>query len=263
MARWPRPTPSASARLTSPNADAARAINNGANALRRHAPFAAAAGRPLRLPGPGALGRGGSLRHHLRRRHRAQHLGGRRADFLELRRENPDRAEPPPSANAARHARHLRAGRSAASPRDSHLSRLRPHRLAAGHGGSVEDRRRGRNRPATTKRAASAKPTPATEQIGQNVAEFLVGEMRAGRIPKTLPAAAIRRGRHRQLGAGRAGQPSRNPGLRDVHRGAAGFRGRFARERTLQFRLHLLADAQPAGHAPQSSTTSNSSAPGS
>jgi len=29
-------------------------------------------------------------------------------------------------------------------------------------------------------------PTPATEKIGQNVAEFLVAEMRAGRIPKSF-----------------------------------------------------------------------------
>ena len=29
-----------------------------------------------------------------------------------------------------------------------------------------------------------SQPTPATEQIGQNVAEFLAGEMHAGRIPK-------------------------------------------------------------------------------
>ena len=70
--------------------------------------------------------------------------------FLQQGREDPHRTEPSPSAHAARHARYLRAGRSAASPRDPHLCGLRPHRLAGHQGGpAAQDRGRRGDRPRT------------------------------------------------------------------------------------------------------------------
>ena len=86
-----------------------------------------------------------------------------------------------------------------------------------------------------------SEPTPETRQIGANVADFLVERDAGGADPAVVPAAAVGRGRHRQLGAGRHRRALRDPGLPDVHRGAAGLGHRPARVRALQLRLDLLA----------------------
>ena len=112
---------------------AALADQRRQGALRRHAPVAAAAGGALRLPGQGPLGRHRSLRPDQRRWRRAQHGRRRRADLPARGREGADRVELDPPADAARHARHLRAQGSARAPRDSRFQLRRSHRLADRH----------------------------------------------------------------------------------------------------------------------------------
>ena len=165
------------------------------------------------------------------------------------RREGAHRAEPSPPAHAARHARHLPAARSAAAPRDPHLQRFGPHRLAAGDGGSRQDRGHRRNRPrrrspsASTNRRRPPKPSAGTWPI------FWLAEMRAGRMPRHFCRC------NRASAISPTACWARWASIRDI----PAFEMYTEvlqdavvppdRKRTLPFRLHLLAYAQPRGDA--------------
>ena len=184
--------------------------------------------------GPGGLGRGGSLRCHRGRRHRADLAVGAAPTVLQSGREDPHRTESPPSADAARACTISTSRPIRRIAADSDLRSLRPHRLADDHGRPVEDRRhrgdRSRGRGARLQRPDS----PSPKRIGHNVAEFLAGQLcAAAASPSRFPADCNRAwatSPTRVLAA--LGSTSRDPAVRDVHRGAAGFRGRAAGDRS-------------------------------
>jgi acyl-CoA hydrolase len=90
-------------------------------------------------------------------------------------------------------------------------------------------------------------PTPTTQQIGNRVAEFLAGELAAGRIPPTFLPVQSGVGNIANSVLGALGTHPADPRVRDVHGGAAGLchRPHAARQRAL--RQHLLAHAEPRG----------------
>ena len=243
MARWPRPTPSASARPISPTRPA-QAHQHRRNPLLRHAPFAAAAGRPLRLSGPGALGRGGSLRCHRRRRHRP-HIVGRRRTHLSRR---PRRVL---IELNARHRRSCSACTTSTSrptlPIAARFPSTAPPTASARRSawyppekiaGIVETDR-------DDEIGGFAAPTEVTESIGQNVADFLAERDALPAACRMLPAAAIRRRRYRQLRACRAGQASARFRPSRCIPKCCRIPSSAAEERTLQVCHHLLPDPEP------------------
>jgi propionyl-CoA:succinyl-CoA transferase len=97
-------------------------------------------------------------------------------------------------------------------------------------------------------------PTPGTEQIGQNVAEFLVAEMRAGRIPKGFCRCNRASAMSPTACWARSGA-CRRFRLRNVHRGAAGFGGRPARKRRCRFASTCSLTLTRRSYGAASSTT--------
>ncbi len=118
------------------------------------------------------------------------------------------RTEPPSSAGHARDARHLRAGRSAVSQADSDLHAFRPHRFADHHRRPGEDRRRGGNR-SGRRSARLQRDQPAHRSDRPQRGRVSGGATGRRHDSQAVPADSIRRGRHRQFGARRAGQASR------------------------------------------------------
>lgn len=64
-----------------------------------------------------------------------------------------------------------------------------------------------------------------TEQIGANVCNFLINELRRGAIPSTFLAASERSGKCGKRSIVRAWRLPRNPRIRDVHRSYPGRSG--------------------------------------
>jgi acetyl-CoA hydrolase len=87
---------------------------------------------------------------------------------------------------------------------------------------------------------------PCTTAIGHNVAELLVSEMRAGRIPKTFLPLQSGVGNIANCVLEALGSHPEIPAF-EVHRGASGFRDRTAGARTMHLRLHMRSDTEPSG----------------
>ena len=99
------------------------------------------------------------------------------------------------------------------------------------------------------------KPTPETNIIGNLVAEFLVGEMKAGRVPKSFLPVQSGVGNIANAVLSALGRNPRHSTIQHVHRGLAGFGRRVATTGTSQFRQHLRSHPQSRGSQKPSTAT--------
>ena len=186
----------------------------------RHAPFADAAGRPLRVSGPDALGRHRGLRRHRRRRDRAHLLGRRRARpsagapskiIIELNRFHPPRLRgihdiyEPPIPPHRREIPVYRPSDRIGAP--DHQGRPR------------QDRRHRGDRSATTRPAASRDDRRSPRRSARTWPISSRPKLRSGLIPRQFLPIQSGVGDTANAVLGAMGSHPDIPRLRDVHRG--------------------------------------------